>query len=290
VVMTKLNPARVSARTSADEPSSRALLPEWLPQPVADYALRTFTNERLAAPDELLLGRLSSDLRMKRVWNELLKRKRFKHRSTEAFKYPTTSLKNWTSRVRAGRRRAQNLRRMSDPINEAEAKKVELCVATDELGQEHTWGGGEKLPTQQLALVAFFDQAFKCARSNSRPVSRADAQAKRAHYLDMARRIRDDVARLDIRSITLIDAAFEYEALADWAAPPPDDPLLVARTGRGDERQRGFVIELVTSAAAIFGSPLYGIVAIVTNVVFERKDWTGQRVRKIAERALPLSS
>jgi hypothetical protein len=288
--MAKLNPHSVSARTSADEPSSKALLPEWLPQPVADYARRAFTNDCRTAPDELLLRRLSSDLRMKRVWSELLKRKRLNHRSTEAFKYPATSLKNWTSGARAGRRRVQNLRRMSDPINEAEANKVELCMAMYQVGQEHKWGSGEKLPTQQLALVAFFDQAFECARSNSRPVSRADAQAKRAHYLNMARRIRDDVKQQEIRSITLIDAAFEYDGLADKAAPPRDDPLLVERTGRGDERQRGFVIKLVTSAAEIFGSPLYGIVAIVTNVVFERKDWTGQRVRKIAEHALPLIS
>jgi hypothetical protein len=108
----------------------------------------------------------------------------------------------------------------------------------------------------------------------------------------MAARIRDDVERLDIDIGygALVDSIFAYEQLADSAAPAPDNPLFVQRARKGNERQTGFVIELVTVTAAIFGSPLYGIVAIVTSVVFDCQDWTDQRVRKVTNRTLPLIS
>jgi hypothetical protein len=168
---------------------------------------------------------------------------------------------------------------------------MEINAAMVETSTLLTWEGRlASFSIQELALVAFLEHVFECGKSNSRPVSRADAQAKRAHYLNMAARIRDDVERSDILYGPLVDAIFEYEQLADSAAPAPDNPLFVERVRKGNERHTGFVIELVTVTAAIFGSRLYGIVAIVTNVVFDCEDWTAQRVRKVTNHTLPLIS
>jgi hypothetical protein len=173
---------------------------------------------------------------------------------------------------------------------------LELYAEMDKFADIHTWG--QELPIQARALMAFFDQAFEFARNDSRPVPRATAQKKRAYYLEMARRIRADAEQHDpiervgwvglaglgsvhVR-LPLIDAALAYEELADKAAPPAGDPLLVQRKRRGDDRQLGFVLKLVDATTAIFGTALRGVVAIVANVVIERKDWTAERVRKAA--------
>jgi hypothetical protein len=179
---------------------------------------------------------------------------------------------------------------MPGPDNEREANKIENIARLNRFADTYT--RGEKLPIQELALVAFFSQVFDLACSDSRPVPRAFAQKKRAHYLGMASRIRTDVAGLDSRSDSraLIDAAFAYEQLADKAAPPPGHPLLVQRKRRGDERQTAFVIELVDAATAIFGHALCGTIAIVANVAFDCENWTYPRVRKVAKGTRPLIS
>src|SRR5262249_54736461 len=141
----------------------------------------------------------------------------------------------------------------------------------------------------ERALVAFFSQAFEFARTDSIPVPRAVAEEKQAHYLDMANRIRTDVADVDsFSSKALIDAAFAYDALADAAAPPQGHPLQVQRRRRGYQRQTAFALQLVPAATAIFGQPLYGIVSIVVNVAFKCEDWTDIRVRKVTKATRPL--
>jgi hypothetical protein len=286
-----------SALVGEPEPRHRARienkLPSWLPQPIAAHARQIICR---TASDELLLRRLASDFRMKGVWTELLKRKRFNYKSSEEFRYPATPRLDWSPEVRAKQRRVQTLRRTFSPINENEAKKLEVYAALNRFADVETWG--RELPVQDRALVAFFDQAFEFARSNSSPVPRAVAQKKRAHYLEMASRIRADAEQHDpIQGVAvvglagvgsvharlpLLEAALAYEELADKVAPPPGHPLLVGRKRRGDERQTGFVLELVDATRAIFDNALRGIVAIVANVAFECEYWTAERVRKAA--------
>jgi hypothetical protein len=226
---------------------------------------------------------------MEGVWTELLKRRRSDYKSSQEFRYPATPQMEWSPTVRALLRRAQMLHRNSASGNEREAKQIEAHAALVRVTDNYTWGTWSwNLPIQELALVAFFDLAFHFACSAARPVPRALAQKRRAHFLNMASRIRADVASLDGGfSQRLIDAAFAYEELADGAAPPPGHPLLVQRKRRSDERQTAFVIELAAAAAAIFGQRLYGTVAVVANVAFECDDWTGARVRKVTQRIRP---
>jgi hypothetical protein len=261
-------------------------LPVWLPLGIARHVQQ---NHSRITSDDPLLRRLISDPRMERVWTELLKRKRSNHKSSQAFKYPATSRIDWDPIVRGRLRRAQTVRRTSRPENEREANKIEIGAKLSWAAEDVIWNQ-YKLSTQEHALLAFFSQAFEFARTESKPVPRAVAQKKRAHFLDMAGRIRTDLLSLDspYDGQALIDAAFKYEELADKKAPPPGHPLLVQRERRRDPRQTAFVIELVDAAMAIFGQPLYGVVSILTNVAFECEDWTDNGVRKVTKGARPL--
>lgn len=260
-------------------------MPAWLPPLVASYARQVSCR---TDTDESLLCRLTSDPRMRGVWTELRKRKRSNYKSSDTFKYPATADMDWDPKSRQMLRRAQTIRRMSDPNNNYEATKIEAFVKLQWAAETATWGS-QLPPMQERALVAFFSQAFELARTDSRPVPHAAAQKKRRHYLEMANRIRADVAGRDSHSDrrALIDAAFAYEELADEVAPPPGHPLHVQRKRRGDERQTGFVLELVDALGAIFGQSFYRTVAIVANVAFECDGWTGERVRKVTKRIRP---
>jgi hypothetical protein len=134
----------LSAPVGKPETRRRALIeiepPTWLPQPIAAHARQI---NCLTASDEL-----TSDLRMKDVWTELRKRKRFNYKSSEAFRYPTLHM-DWSPEVKAKRRRVQTLRRMSGPVNEEEAKKLEAYAALNRFEDLVTWG--QELPVQWSA-------------------------------------------------------------------------------------------------------------------------------------------
>jgi hypothetical protein len=273
-------PVRVREPELHHRTSTGLDLPAWLPLPLPSYAQ---INCRTKS-DALILRRLTSDPRMRAVWAELLKRKRTDYKASDTFKYPATDRVDWYANSRELLRRSQAICRMSGPGAESAAKNSEV-------GAKFYWAAWtattaiSELSIQDRALVAFFSQAFEFARSKSRPVPRAVAQQKRAHYLDMANRIRTDL--VDMGSFSdgvLTNAALAYEALAE----PPDHPLHVKRKRRGDERQTAFVLQLVDAATAIFGQPLYGIVSIVANVAFKCQDWSGSRVRKVTKGRPPL--
>jgi hypothetical protein len=279
------NRPRVTKGERGRHAPSEFKIPVWLRQPVAIFVQELFKNNRPTS-EQLLLRRLTTDPRMKVVWSELLKRRRSDYKSSNTFKYPATARMDWNPISREQLRRAQTLRGMSGTDNERQAHKIEMNVKLQWVAETAMFGSKLR-PIQELALVAFFDQAFEFARADSRPAPRAAAQKKRAHYLEMASQIRDDAAPLDWRGQALIDAAFAYEELADKAAPPPGHPLHVQRQRRNDERHTAFVLQLVDASRTISGHSLYGTVAIVANVAFECDDWTDERVRKVTKRTRP---
>jgi hypothetical protein len=267
------------------------ILPAWLPPPVATSARIAIAkaHEDKGSDQIERVQRLASDPRMKNVWKEVLKRKRLKYESTGAFVHPATPSENWSPQARARRRQSRLLR---DRRHTSEANKLEAWARLSEFTDVSMYlsecDRGGAFSRQDRALAFFFFQALRSAQQTIRPVSETEAKAKRRHYLKMANQIRDDVTRLGLTATELLDAAFAYEQLADNAAPPSGDPLLVKRKRRGDEGQNGFVMALAVTATAIFGSSLYGIVATVTNVIFDCEHWTGQRVRKVVAHTLPL--
>ena len=64
------------------------------------------------------------------------------------------------------------------------------------------------------------------------------------------------------------------------ANDPTNKQYLVDRQ-RTDARIEAFVKALATETAKIFGSPLYGVLAILTNIAFEGSGYDQQRIRAL---------
>ncbi len=101
----------------------------------------------------------------------------------------------------------------------------------------------------------------------------------------MAKTIRADAAQnqrmrgyFDHR---LLDAALAYEELADDAVGSLGTIVLVSRKPRSEPRLKGFVMALASTTKVLFGVPLCGTVATLTNVALNRSDVTGDKVRKM---------
>jgi hypothetical protein len=271
-------------------------LPDWIPRSVGDLAqIKSDDLHRQRAEPEILelLRRLTSDTRMKNVWNELQRRKRQDYERTEAFVHPASQT-SWTSQATSGRRRAVQLRKLGGSENAAEADRLELSAAAAEVGVRmllFPWHRGRpELPLQDLSMAFLFDQAFTFGRQNIRPVPIREANNTRRRFLKMAEQIRADAAEQE-RLKRYVDrrlwgAAFAYEELADAAAPPPGSPLLVERQHRNNQRMQGFVMALAGTTSQVFGAPLCGTVATVANVVLGRDDLTAEKVRKMLPRVL----
>src|SRR5262249_50229824 len=149
-------------------------VPPWVPAPVAHLAhlMHEDATKRRADTECIeLVRRLTCDPRMKRVWNELLRRKRANYRTTEAFLNPVRSGPQtfWTREARARRRRAEEIRTLADGEVRAEVKKLETWALFSEFAGTnyissgwHIFSGyeGPKLDRQQHALAFLFHEAF----------------------------------------------------------------------------------------------------------------------------------
>jgi hypothetical protein len=271
--------------------------PDWIPQSVRDLAQIMYANRNTADSQLLpLLTRLTSDPRMRKVWSELLRRKRIDYVPTDDFLHPASAPgrhTSWTPQAKSKRERAGELRKLGGS-NLGEAARLDACATLAELLGTHflfPWQAGQELPPQDLALACFFDQLVRLARNQPKPVSLAEARRVRNRYLAIAKRIRADAAEQErvkgFADDRLWAAAYAYEELADVAAPPEGSPLLVQRKHRSDATLKGFVIALTDITQAIFQSRLVGTVANAANVVFNRDDVTDARVRKML-RTTPL--
>ena len=268
-------------------------VPDWVPAPVARLAhlMHEDATKRGADAESIeLVRRLTCDPRMKRVWNELLKRKRANYRTTEAFLHPVRSGPQtfWTREARARRRRAEVIRTLADGEARAAVKKLETWARLSEwagtnfiFSGSHIFSGyeGPKIDRQQHALAFLFHEAFTLALQKPQPMSRTDAQTARTLYFSMAKRIiAENTERQDER---LSEAACVYLELADEIAPAPGSPLLVDRKHERNESIKGFVLEFASTTTEIFGEALFGTVATFANVALNRDDLTGQQVRKL---------
>src|SRR5262249_55201048 len=86
-------------------------VPDWVPEPVVHLAhiMHKDATKHVADAESIeLLRRLTCDPRMKRVWDELLKRKRANYGTSEAFLHPAHSEPKtlWTPEARTRQRRA----------------------------------------------------------------------------------------------------------------------------------------------------------------------------------------
>jgi hypothetical protein len=264
-------------------PSLEALdLPDWLPGSVGDFAQSLWgdLHRRQAEPEVgALLRRLVSDSRMKKVWNELRRRKRESYEPTENFVHPVTRVAYWTRRSRYDLQHPEKLREGGGP-------PAAILAAYNALHLEASYQGqGPSLSPRDLAMVYFFDSAFTLGQQDIRLVPISELRKKKRHYLKMAKELRADAAEQERLGLyegrRMTEAACAYEELVKVPAPAPGRSRLVTRQPRGAPRLKGFVMAFGDITNAVFGSPLCGSVATTANVVFGGDELSADAVRKM---------
>jgi hypothetical protein len=274
-------------------------VPNWVPKPVLHLAHlmhKDVTKHPADGESIELLRRLTCDPRMKRVWNELLRRQRTNYRTTDAFVHPARSRPKtfWTPEARAHLRRGDLIRSLGGDERTAAIKPDSLALLAEFAGTACLLPGYEgPLDDQQRALAFLFHQVFTLARHKPRAVSQTDARAERNQYFEMAKQIiTDNTEWRRLRGYSderLARAASAYLERADEVAPGPASPLLVNRKHGRNESIKGFVLELAATTKNIFGASLLRTVATLTHVALGREDITTGQVRAmVASHTLPL--
>src|SRR6516164_1476702 len=108
-------------RSSNSRRHPQRSFPEWTPPCIRDLAQILYNDakrHKVRAKDEDILHRLTLDPRMKRVWDELLKKKRLKGRKTEQYVHPTATSDGGerfvSFRARSLQSRAEELRKRGE--------------------------------------------------------------------------------------------------------------------------------------------------------------------------------
>ena len=279
---------------------SQRSFPEWTPPCIRDLAqllynkrhkARAKDKKKARAKDKKIFYRLTLDPRnprMKRVWDELLKKKRLKDRKTEQYLHPTATSDGgkrfWSFRARSLQSRAEELRKRGEGP-EADRVQVRAILVEMEVPNIFSRLQRAKFEPQEQGLIFLFYTAFKFAQETPQSVSVAEERKAAGRFRAMAKTIRADAAEEQrVRGYfdhRLLDAAFAYEELADDAVGPLGTAVLVSRKPRSEPRLKGFVMALASTTQVLFGAPLCGTVATLTNVALERSDITDDKVRKI---------
>ena len=129
------NTARQMAKPSSAEDALVSTLPprtfpKWVPAAVVEAAERLYAqlaSEQDPAKAEKILSQLTSDLRMKRVWDELYKKKRSEHQATDEFLHAARM--THSSQAAASRQRASELRTAGGVDNQRDADLLEAEAA-----------------------------------------------------------------------------------------------------------------------------------------------------------------
>jgi hypothetical protein len=224
---------------------------------------------------------------MKRVWDELLKKKRVNYVKTEQYIHPTAPHEGgkrlWSFAARCLQSRAEELRERGDDL---EANRVQVRAILVEMEVPNIFSRLQpaKFEPQEQGLIFLFYTAFTFGQQTPQSVPLAKARKAARRFQAMARTIRADAAEqrmgghLDHR---LLDAARAYEDLAHDAVGSLGTTVPVNRKPRSEPRLKGFVMALASTTKVLFGSPLCGTVATLTSVALKRSDITGDKVRKM---------
>jgi hypothetical protein len=267
-------------------------IPDWVPQPVGQLARNMYQNAPKKGHDVTLLHRLTTDSRMKKVWAELVRKKRLHHQTTADFIHPATSdAELWSLEAQSIQTRADVYRNLGGEDNLHHAKRIETNAMIAELADRMTVTSTlarSNLTSQSQALAFLFQTAMKLGQPTPQSVSMLEARKAVRRFRKMAEMVRADANQQQragsFQAPQLLEAAFAYDELANRAAEALQDPLLGKRKPRGDSRLKGFVVGLAFATKGIFGAPLYGTVATLANVVLDRRDVTDDKVRKIVKR------
>ncbi len=202
------------------------------------------------------------------MWQELSKRQREDYLATDRPFHPSVlpaAVESWASLAAASRARARAYAELGDDVSAAEYERQ--AVLADERHKRRP--PGEITPEQrhQLALATLFTLAVFTYLDGLRTMSRKDVDGV--------------VSDLQEAGKECVAAAFRRHA-----AMPQVAPFLVTRR-RTDPRLEAFVERIAHETTRLFGSALYGVIATITNVAFERSDPDRQTIRAILKPRTP---
>ena len=224
------------------------VLPKWLP-PSVEKEIRQIEERNLPVEQFSIVRRLATDGRMRKVWNELLRRNRTNGNYVNA---------------------AKRSREPSLAQDEVQAKALReifhfaFCAARDKRS------------------VSKFEDV---AREKDKLIQKALILRELAEMVEVSsftseRAIPDSVSR----QLAIADAAALLR-VASWlehvaaAFRQPDDPLMVMYH-RGDPVVRGVQIEIAAQMQQTFGKVLHGTAATITSVALAKE--TTEKVTRTA--------
>jgi hypothetical protein len=225
-------------------------VPPWVPEPVAQaahdiYAYREVANRRRMIA---CLVRLVSDERMRRVWYELARR----HRGG-TFMHPATTAPAWSPLMQEAK---------VDPP----PSKPDEC--------------------QDVAMANLLRASLVSAIQPGTTMTRQQAESDRRRYLAMAQlwigppiRPREDRDRHRL----LASAARAYEKAAANIVNKLEGKFsrfpIIRKRGHGGSANQWLALNITGQCRWLFGSPLYGVTAIVMSVILDR-DINARTVRQ----------
>ena len=254
-------------------------IPGWVPPSVSAIAhemhgsLNTGVPQLKAYADAV--ERLACDCRMRRVWQELRKTNRSGPKRG-SYVYP------------AGVEAVQ-----SHPVSAGAGG----CGDTEGLNQ--------KDKVQNQALVILFVELARlrswnadrpCSQAEDKIGPRAKTAKEASHEIDELRsaveRIRTEAGRLRALRVgylspALEEVAAECLAIADLKQRLNSQDVLIVERNRssvGDDWERGFVISTAHILEHLFGQKMQGLVAVLANVSFGRRDITESQVNGMFRR------
>ena len=249
-------------------PEGRSLeVPAWVPRTVHVLALDMY-HKLLHGPfdrEAAAIVRFATDEKMKKVWDELLRRKRD---GTQQYIHP--------------------------------AKEFIVCIAGNLNIARHL---ASELPEsdrlQEKAAALRFHQAvqfFWCKGPPVGPIVRttADLEAEIRPFRTLAAGLREDARMLRYLGLSRHFASLEQAAvdcekrIALIHRPNHPDPFVAERRSTracGDDWTRGFIILIADICNALFGDRLHGTVATLANVAFEHTDSTKDYIRSVVRQS-----
>lgn len=244
---------------------------------------------------EALVIRLCADRRMQTVWRELLR-----PNGEGAFFYPPKldSINPYSGFLKYAAERFAALQVMgADAVTQDELRSLAIRV-------EHL-RDLEKVATVEISgFPAIVRQESACASFFASIVQSAASQVTVFTDLDL------DMAARELRSIAdKLDFYSELAAIFLKGQVPPDVILMTeqlrktaasfeihkssrlkVKRRRSDDRLRTFAIRLNTTAQEIFGQHFYGLIAAISNVVFEEFEVTQVHIRAMVRPKAPRKS
>jgi hypothetical protein len=238
--------------TLPPEADAPLCIPPWVPEPVAGAAHGIYPVAGRRGVIACLV-RLVRDARMQRVWYQLARRRR-----DGTFMHPAAMAPAWSAQPEA----TEVVPHPSEP---------------DEC--------------QDVAMANLLRASLAYAIQSGTTLTRQQAEDDRRRYLAMARQLRTDASRLQLwidpqitsdddrrRRLVAASAARVYELVAARIAKKlessgPTSPYLpiIRKRSHRDSGDQWLALAITRECRWLFGSPLYGVTAIIMSVILDRK-------------------